>query len=225
MKKFLCIIAIFLLIGTAFADVMPPYVVISNAESISGGNDYVYISENSGGNLDGSPVPDITITGHLRSTLPVTRGNIPSSENSLLNPNEPVEITAKGNSVTISDWGGDDVYSVRVFDSNGELVEVNSGEDSRKFPITVTLTREPKDYYLEIMQKDTKYETDSEAEFCYVLLRMKSGHDTVITRPENTNTTNTTSNDRAVKSRTGNPFDAIGEIYRRYRNEAENNPY
>ena len=142
-----------------------------------------------------------------------------------MNPNEPVEITAKGNSVTISDWGGDDVYSVRVFDSNGELVEVNSGEDSRKFPITVTLTREPKDYYLEIMQKDTKYETDSEAEFCYVLLRMKSGHDTVITRPENTNTTNTTSNDRAVKSRTGNPFDAIGEIYRRYRNEAENNPY
>ena len=155
--------------------------------------------------------------GHLRSTLPVKRGNIPSRENSLLNPSQPVEITAKGNTVTIADWGGDDVYSVRLFDENGELIEVNSEEDSRKFPVTVTLTSEPKNYYLEIMQKDMKYDTDSETEFCYVLLRMKSGHDSAITSPE--------SNDRAVKSRTGNPLDTIGEIYRRYRKEAEENPY
>ena len=223
MKKILCIMAVLIAFsGISFADVTPPYVIIGNAESISGGNDYVYISENAGGNLDGSPVPDITITGHLRSTMPVTRGNVPSRENSLLNPNEPVEITARGNTVTISDWGGDDVYSVRVFDGNGELIEVNSDEDSRKFPVTVNLTSTPKDYYLEIMQKDTKYDTDSDPEFCYVLLRMKSGHDPAIIRPESEGNT---SNDRAVKSRTGNPLDAIGEIYRRYRKEAENNPY
>jgi len=215
--------AVLMLCGISFADVMPPYVVISNAEKISGGNDFVYVSDNAGQNLDGLPVPDITITGQLRSTLPVQRGNVPSRENSLLNPSEPVEITARGNSVTISDWGGDDVYSVRLFDSKGELVEVNSDEDSRKYPVTVSLSPSPKDYYLEIMQKDTKYDTDSEPEFCYVLLRMKSGHDSAIAspneRPENL------SNDRAVKSRTGNPLEAIGEIYRRYRKEAEENPY
>ena len=223
MRKIFCVMAVLMLAGISFADVIPPYVVIANTESISGGNDYVYISDNTGVNLDGSPVPDITITGHLRSTLPVVRGNIPTRENSLLNPNQPVEITARGNTVTISDWGGDDVYSVRIFDSKGELVEVNSEEDSRKFPVTVSLTPQPQDYYLEIMQKDTKYETDSEPEFCYVLLRMKSGHDTAITST-NSRTENL-SNDRAVKSRTGNPLETIGEIYRRYRKEAEDNPY
>ena len=145
MKKFLCVMAVLMLCGISFADVMPPYVVISNAEKISGGNDFVYVSDNAGQNLDGLPVPDITITGQLRSTLPVQRGNVPSRENSLLNPSEPVEITARGNSVTISDWGGDDVYSVRLFDANGELIEVNSEEDSRKFPVTVNLTSEPRD--------------------------------------------------------------------------------
>ena len=223
MKKFLCVMAVLMLCGISFADVMPPYVVITNAEKISGGNDFVYVSDNAGQNLDGLPVPDITITGQLRSTLPVQRGNVPSRENSLLNPSEPVEITARGNSVTISDWGGDDVYSVRLFDSNGELVEVNSDEDSRKYPVTVSLSPSPKDYYLEIMQKDTKYDTDSEPEFCYVLLRMKSGHDSAISSPNER--TQNASNDRAVKSRTGNPLEAIGEIYRRYRKEAEENPY
>ena len=222
MRKFLCFMAVFAMAGTSFADVMPPYVVIGRAESISGGNDFVYVSENAGENLDGLPIPDITITGHLRSTLPVTRGSIPSRENSLLNPNEPVEITARGNTVTISDWGGDDVCSVRVFDAKGEPVETEAAsgdEDGGKSPVTVSLTPAPKDYYLEIMQKDMKYDTDSDPEFCYVLLRMKSGHDTAIIRPDKT------SPDRAVKSRTGNPIDAIGEIYRRYRKEAEENPY
>lgn len=223
MKKFLCVMAVLMLCGISFADVMPPYVVITNAEKISGGNDFVYVSDNAGQNLDGLPVPDITITGQLRSTLPVQRGNVPSRENSLLNPGEPVEITARGNYVTVSDWGGDDVYSVRLFDSNGQLVEVNSDEDSRKYPVTVNLSPSAKDYYLEIMQKDTKYETDSEPEFCYVLLRMKSGNDSAIASP-NVRTQNV-SNDRAVKSRTGNPLEAIGEIYRRYRKEAEENPY
>ena len=218
MRKILCVMAVLVLSGVAFADVVPPYVAIMNAEKITGGNDAVYVSDNSYGNFsDGSPVPDITVMSHLRSTLPVERGNVPTRENSLLNPNEPVEITARGNTVTISDWGGDDVYSVRLFDSSGELVEVNSEEDSRKFPVTVNLTSQPKDYYLEIMQKDTKYDTDSEPEFCYVLLRMRSGHDSAITSPE--------SRDRAVKSRTGSPLDTIGEIYRRYRKEAEENPY
>ena len=123
MRKILCIMAVLMLACISFADVMPPYVVITNAEKISGGNDYVYVSENDGGNfVDGSPVPDITIMGHLRSTLPITRGNVPTRQNSLLNPSQPVEITSRGNTVTISDWGGDDVYSVRVFDGNGELI-------------------------------------------------------------------------------------------------------
>ena len=223
MRKFFCIMAVLLLTGAASADVMPPYIVIGNAASVAGGNDSVYVSENAGQNLDGSPVPDITVTGHLRSTLPVTRGNIPSRQNSLLNPNEPVEITARGNSVTIADWGGDDVYSVRLFDARGELVEANSEEDSRKFPVTVSLTPAPQNFYLEIMQKDMKYDTDSDPEFCYVLLRMKSGHDSAITKPAATPAT--VSNDRAVKSRLGNPLDAISDIYKRYRREAENNPY
>lgn len=223
MRKILCVIAVFVMIGTACADVMPPYVVIANSERISGGNDFVYVSENAGGNLDGLPVPDITITGHLRSTLPVTRGNIPSRENSLLNPDEPVEIISRGNSITISDWGGDDVYSVRVFDAKGELVEVNSDEDSRKYPITLNLTASPQNFYLEIMQKDMKYDTDTEPEFCYVLLRVKSGHDTAITKPATTPAN--ASNDRAVKSRSGNPLEAIGDIYRKYRRQAEDNPY
>lgn len=224
MRKILCIMAVLMLACISFADVMPPYVVITNAEKISGGNDYVYVSENDGGNfVDGMPVPDITITGHLRSTLPITRGNVPTRQNSLLNPSQPVEITARGNTVTISDWGGDDVYSVRLFDANGELIEVNSEEDSRKFPVTVNLTSEPRDYYLEIMQKDTKYDTDSESEFCYVLLRMKSGHDPAIISPDDGK--ENTSNDRAVKDRLGSPIDTITEIYRRYRREAENNPY
>ena len=183
MRKFLCFMAVLLLTAISSADVMPPYVIIGNAENISGGNDAVYVSENTGQTLDGAPVPDITITGHLRSTMPISRGSVPSRQNSLLNPNEPVEITARGSSVTISDWGGDDVYSVRLFDAKGELVEVNSDEDSRKYPITVNLTQSPQDYYLEIMQKDMKYDTDSEPEFCYVLLRVKTGHDPAISKP------------------------------------------
>ncbi|MBQ6973145.1 MAG: hypothetical protein IJP86_12450 [Synergistaceae bacterium] len=221
MRKFLC--ALFLLLtGTAFADVMPPYVIIGNAGSVSGGNDAVYVSENAGENLGGSPVPDITITSPLRSTLPITRGNVPSRQNSLLNPNEPVEITARGSYVTVSDWGGDDVYSVRVFDSSGEPLETSPDEDGGRHPVTISLTPQPRDFYLEIMQKDMKYDTDSEPEFCYVLLRMKSGRDSAITKPE---TIPAASGDRAVKSRSGNPFEAIGEIYRRYRREAESNPY
>ena len=218
MRKLLFIMAVFMLTGTSFADVMPPYVVIGNAEKVTGGNDAVYVSENAGENLDGSPVPDITIMSHLRSTLPVSRGSLPSRQNSLLNPNDPVEITANGNTVTISDWGGDDVYSVRVFNAKGELIEVNSEEDSRKYPVTLNLTPEAQDFYVEIMQKDMRFDTDTEPEFCYVLVRAKSGHDSAIISGK-------TSNDRAVKSRLGNPLDAIGEIYRRYRKEAESNPY
>ena len=219
MRKILCVMAVLMFAGISSADVTPPYVVIGNAENISGGNDYVYVSENAGQNLDGSPIPDITITGHLRSTLPVARGNVPTRVNSLLNPDEPVEITARGNTVTIADWGGDDVYSVRIFDAGGDLIEVNSDEDSRKFPVTVNLTPSPQNFYLEIMQKDTTYDTDSDPEFCYVLLRMKAGHDSAIVSPENA------CRDRGVKDRTGSPLDTIGEIYRRYRKEAENNPY
>ena len=218
MRKLLFIMAVFMLTGTSFADVMPPYVVIGNAEKVTGGNDAVYVSENAGENLDGSPVPDITIMSHLRSTLPVSRGSLPSRQNSLLNPNDPVEITANGNTVTISDWGGDDVYSVRVFNAKGELIEVNSEEDSRKYPVTLNLTPEAQDFYVEIMQKDMRFDTDTEPEFCYVLVRAKSGHDSAIISEK-------ASNDRAVKSRLGNPLDAIGEIYRRYRKEAESNPY
>ena len=221
MRKFVLIMAVLVIVGTAFADVMPPYVVIGNAEKVTGGNDAVYVSENAGENLDGSPVPDITIMSHLRSTLPVNRGNLPSRQNSLLNPNDPVEVTARGNTVTVSDWGGDDVYSVRVFDSKGELIEVNSEEDSRKYPETLNLTPTPQDFYIEIMQKDMRFDTDTEPEFCYVLVRAKSGHDSAIISGSPANT----SQDRAVKSRLGNPLDAIGEIYRRYRKEAESNPY
>ena len=167
MRKILCVIAVLgVLSGISFADGIPPYVVIGNAESISGGNDYVYVSENMGANLDGSPMPDITITGRERSRLPISRGSVPTRANSLLNPDEPVEITAKDNNILISDWGGDDVYSVRLFDSSGELVEVNSEEDSRKFPVTVNLESEPRDYYIEFMQKDPQNE-DAETEFCY----------------------------------------------------------
>ena len=68
------------------------------------------------------------------------------------------------------------------------------------------------------MQKDMRFDTDTEPEFCYVLVRAKSGHDSAII-------SGSTSPDRAVKSRLGNPLDAIGEIYRRYRKEAESNPY
>ena len=215
MKKLLFILFILAFTGTCLADVMPPYVAIENAASISGGNDAVYVSENDGTNLDGSPVPDITILTHIRSTLPIRRGNIPTRENSLLNPNDPVEITAQDRTITIADWGGDYVYSVRLFNSNGEAVEVNSEEDSRKYPITVNLSSQTEDYYLEIMQSDTENDADSEPEFCYVLLRMKtSGHDRAIT-----------SHDKVVTSRLGNPVKAIDDIYRQYRKEAEDNPY
>ena len=64
---------------------------------------------------------------------------------------------------------------------------------------------------------------DSEPEFCYVLLRMKSGHDPAIISPDDRK--ENTSNDRAVKDRLGSPIDTITEIYRRYRKEAEDNPY
>ncbi len=70
MRKILCVIAVLMMMYvTVSADVMPPYVVIGNAGNITGGNDHVYVSENAGANLDGSPVPDITITGHLLSLI------------------------------------------------------------------------------------------------------------------------------------------------------------
>ncbi|MBR1657595.1 MAG: hypothetical protein IJ697_03915 [Synergistaceae bacterium] len=215
MRKFLLLAAVLAFTaGVSFADGIPPYVVIGNAESISGGNDYVYVSENEGANLDGSPMPDITVTGRERSRLPVSRGSVPTRANSLLNPDEPVEITAKERTIAISDWGGDDVYSVRLFDSKGELVEVNSEEDSRKFPVTVNLASKPEDYYIEFMQRDAQNE-DAETEFCYVLVRVRtkdSSEAPVI-------------NSKPKNSRLGNPMEAIGEIYRRYRKEAEENPY
>lgn len=208
MKKFLCAV-IFVISSFSFchADVIPPYAALDNVSEIKGGNDYVYVSKNDGVNLDGSPVPDITITGHVRSAVPVKRGSIPTREIALLNPQDPVEITAKENIVTISDWGGDHVYSVRIFDSKGEVIEVDSEENTERKSQTIKLTSQPVDYYLEFMQRDTRND-DSDPEFCYVLLRMKAGHDPVINN-----------------SRTGNPMETIKDIYRRYRQEAENNPY
>lgn len=206
MKKILIAVILFSS-AISFADGIPPYVVIGNAERISGGNDAVYVSENSGADVDGSPLPDIAILSHRRSTRPIIRGNVPTAANSLLNPYDPVEVTAKSDTITLSDWGGDNVYSVRVFDEKGELIEVNSEEDSRKYPVTLNLSNQSQDFYVEIMQRDTSRE-DSETEFCYVLLRMRAS-----------------GRDRAIKSRLGNPVEAISEIYRRYRQEAENNPY
>ncbi len=212
MKKVLCAIIIIASASSCFADSIPPYAAIENASEIMGGNDAVYVSANDGTNTDGSPLPDITILTHIRSTLPIRRGNIPTRENSLLNPHDPVEITAQNDTITLSDWGGDNVYSVRLFDAKGELVEVNSEEDSRKYPVTVKLSSQSEDYYLEFMQKDlTDEDAEGDTEYCYVLLKVKRGSES--------------GHDPAITSRTGDPVKAIDDIYKQYRQEAESNPY
>ncbi|MBR0150849.1 MAG: hypothetical protein IJP89_05760 [Synergistaceae bacterium] len=221
MKKILCaVIVVVALVACVWADGIPPYAVIDNAASITGGNDAVYVSEGDELMQDGAPVPDITIVSHVRSTLPISRGNVPTRENSLLNPRNPVEITARDDTITISDWGGDSVYSVRLFDAKGELVEVNSEEDSRKYPITVKVSSQPENYYLEFMQKDSDdVDAESDTEFCYVLLSMKAGgpasRDKQITAPPR---------ESRIK-RNGNPLDIITDLYKKYRKEAEENPY
>ena len=212
-KLLLCVFLVIMSAGCALADVMPPYVVIEGAAEISGGNEAVYVSGNDGVLPDGSPVPDITIVSRLRSTLPVRRGNIPTNENSLLNPKDPVLITARAGSITLKEWGGDYVSSVRIFDAKGEPIEPETSGDKP----AIRATEQPADYYLEFMQKDTvNLDAEDDPEFCYVLLRVKGGHDQAII----SDAPRTSSIDR-----TGNPLDAIGELYRKFRREAESNPY
>ena len=108
-----------------------------------------------------------------------------------MNPYDPVEIVVYGDTLEISDWGGDGVYSFRLFDSEGRFITGDSMLNEQHTSTKIKLTPEKQDYYLEFAQARVNYgdeadytDTEPEApsldpetspEYCYVYLRMSAG--------------------------------------------------
>ena len=198
MRKILYCIAVVLVCAcSAFGEGSPAHIVIRNAMKCTGGNDEVFVQEHdySGWEYDPADDPDqfggVTVLADEWSRLPAPKNTVPYRRYGLLNPYDPVEITAYGDTLDISDWGGDGVYSFRVFDGEGRFITGDSLLNEEHSVKTVKLTPEMQDYYLEFAQARVNYGSDdgegdsepetpsldpeSSPEYCYIFLRMSAG--------------------------------------------------
>ena len=164
----------------------------------TGGNDAVFVQEHDYSDWEYDPADDpdqysgVTVLADEWSTLPAPKNTVPSRRYGLMNQYDPVEITAYGDTLEISDWGGDGVYSFRLFDSEGSFITGDSMLNEQHVATKIKLTLEKQDYYLEFAQAKVNYgnddaeDEDSEPEapsidpktspeYCYILLRMSAG--------------------------------------------------
>ena len=192
MRRFvLCFFAVLVLVSAAFGEGSPAHIVIRNALTCAGGNDEVFVQERdySGRDFDPPDNPEdyaaVTVLAQEWAALPAPKNTIPTRRYGLMNPYDPVYITTYGDTLEISDWGGDNIYAVRVFDHEGKFITGDSVLNEQHSPLTIKLTSEQQDYYLEFAQARVNYDepleltidTDSSPEYCYVLLRMKAGRE------------------------------------------------
>ena len=212
MKKiFLTFAFVFMLSFWAYADSEPAHIVFGNVINITGGNDSVYVQTKDYLPADRTTASSVTILESVWSTRPVMYGSLPSERNSLMNSGEPVDIIARGEKLSILNWGGEGVYSVRILDSNGNPVMKDTLRTRQNTPVEISLTPEYRYYYLEFAQTTMNYDYDftpeGEPEFCYVLLRMK-GTKEEPAKPE--------------KRDSNAASDVIDDIYRQLRNRRRN---
>lgn len=200
MRRIFCgLVLVILCVSSAFGEGSPAHVVIRNAMKCTGGNDEVFVQEHDYSDWEYDPADDpdqfdgVTVLAQEWSNLPAPKNTVPTRRYALLNPYDPVEIIAYGDTLEISDWGGDGVYSFRVFDSEGRFIAGDSMLNEQHTSTKIKLTPEMQDYYLEFAQARVNYgsdgsdgedDSDSESpsldpetspEYCYVLLRMSAG--------------------------------------------------
>ncbi len=196
MRRIFCSMVLAMMcVSSAFGEGSPAHVVIRNAMKCTGGNDSVFVQEHDYSDWEYDPADDpdqysgITVLAEQWSNLPAPKNTIPSRRYSLMNPYEPVNIIAYGDTLEISDWGGDGVYSFRLFDSEGRFITGDSMLNEQHTSTKIKLTPEMQDYYLEFAQASVNYgDDDSDAEpdapsldpksspeYCYVYLRMSAG--------------------------------------------------
>ena len=192
MRRFvLCVLAVLVCGGAAFGEGSPAHIVIRNALTCAGGNDEVFVPEHDYSTLDYDPPENpedyasVTVLAQEWSGLPIPKNTIPTRRYGLMNPYDPVYITTYGDTLEISDWGGDNIYAFRVFDKDGKFITGDSVLNEQHTSPTIKLTSEAQDYYLEFAQARVNYDepleltidTDSSPEYCYVLLRLKAGRE------------------------------------------------
>ena len=190
MKRFaLCILAVLVCTGIACGEGSPAHIVIRNALTCTGGNDEVFVQEHDYSSLEydppASPEQHTSITVLAQEWSKIRAGNneVPARRNGLINPYDPVYITAYGSELEISDWGGDNIYLFRVLDNEGIYITGDSVRNEEHALRKIRLTSEPKDYYLEFSQARINYDdplgitidNNSPQEYCYILLRMQAG--------------------------------------------------
>lgn len=199
MKRFFSgLVLAILCVSSAFGEGSPAHVVIRNAMKCAGGNDTVFVQEHDYSDWEYDPAdePDqfsgVTVLAEEWSRLPAPKNTVPSRRYGLMNPDDPVNIIAYGGTLEISDWGGDGVYSFRIFDAEGRFITGDSLLNEQHTSTKINLTPEIQDYYLEFAQAKVNYGDDdaddegaepeapsidpqTSPEYCYILLRMSAG--------------------------------------------------
>lgn len=192
MKKLVCVVMLVLMSAcSASGEGAPAHIVIRNAMKCTGGNDSVFVQEHDYSSWDYDPPdnPDdyasINVLAQEWSALPKPKDTPPVKSYGLMNDYEPVEITVYGNRLEISDWGGDDVYSFRIFDAEGKFITGDSILNEKHNVVSMDVTSEPAAYYLEFAQTRVSYddpeeitiETGRAPEYCYILMRIGGGRE------------------------------------------------
>ena len=190
MRKFvICVLSVLACAGMAFGEGSAAHIVISNALTCTGGNDEIFVQGHDYSSLAYDPPESpeqhasITVLAQEWSRIHVANNAVPTRRNGLINPGVPVYITAYGNELEISDWGGDNIYLFRVLDNEGIYITGDSVRNEEHTLQKISLTSEPKDYYLEFSQARINYDDplgitiddNSPQEYCYILLRMQAG--------------------------------------------------
>ncbi|MBQ7169009.1 MAG: hypothetical protein IJR63_03810 [Synergistaceae bacterium] len=158
---------------SACADPMPGFYV-ANIRYISGGNRdaYVNIEDSSTKDFKGGSV-ELQPMGR-GAGRPVASGRVPTANDRLMNPSEPIEITANGNSVTfLFDKYQYTGIKLRILDSRGKVLGSMPDEDSR---FTLKVSAKPENYYVE---------SEDGGRYRYFLLSIKSGPEVKRNMPSN----------------------------------------
>lgn len=171
MKKFLCSVLVVLAAVVFFCEFAqadpPPLFYISNVREISGGNNDAKLIASQSMIFNGKTDlrgggAEIDILGGSSAKRPVNK-KTPSAKDGLLNKDNPIILTANGDTIIFS---FDDYQYVgqtmRVLDNKGNVLG-NVPDEHSKF--TLKLSPQEQDYYVEI--KDYGY--------CYVLVKAKAG--------------------------------------------------
>ena len=229
MKKiFITLAFVFMLSCSAYADGEPAYILFGNVINITGGSNALHIQTDDYSPEDRTAASSITVLDSIWSSQPVMFNSIPSERNALMNSGEPVDIIVRGDKLSITSWGGEGVYSMRILDSNGSTIIKDTLRTRTNSGIEISLTPEYRHYYIEFTESEVNYDYDSEngyfpsvndssereIRYCYILLRMKSSNSESEIKSE--------LKAEPEKIESNSAADAIGDIYRQLRNRKVN---